>query len=256
MVSSLRLGFFSALFGFVLYSALSSTQGVAADDGLVCVNASRDWRKSGETMALEAARSFLRNRVKHECPQLRARVEQRVRTLETAARQRNEKRKSEVATKKPAPTPAPRRPEPKVARPAVPAPQPRPYSPPPTLAPPPAGFQYMETSRFRIWQPDWYQVLARYPQLERLYDRGGEDLCARCVIGASGYLQDCAIAGAAAADPSIRRGAQTMISMIYVQNRDGTSAAGSTQLVPVHFGKWRPAPARGYCRNPASEFRR
>jgi hypothetical protein len=244
----------------VLALALITAEGSAAD-GLTCVNATRDWKRSAQSTSLETARAFLRMRVRRECSELRKLVEQRIQTLEQKVRitqaSPTAPDPAPKVTPRPSRTKAPPEPQ-RDARPEekIAAPQPKPTPSPARLAPPPAGFQYSDTARVRIWQPNWYQVLARYPHLARLQGRGSDDLCAQCVVGGSGYLEQCAIAGAAAADPEIRRGAQTMISMIYIRKLDGGSAVGSTPRIPVWFGERRSPPAGGYCSNPARDFRR
>jgi hypothetical protein len=248
----------------VLALAFAAEQGAAAD-GLVCVNANRDWNRVASTLSLDDARRFLSVRVKPECRQLRARVNGRIAQLEQASRQAREEETEAAVTATPVrrpkvpakprvdsrPTPSP--PPPRQARP-TPPPSPTVREPVVAMQPPPSGYNYQETRDFQVWQPDWYQVLARYPHLERLFGRGGNDLCARCIVGPSGYLRNCAIAGSAATNPEIRRGAQAMISMIYIRRRDGSPAAGSTTYTPVWFGRSE-EPAASICRRVASDYR-
>src|SRR3954467_12748541 len=55
-----------------------------AGDGLVCVNATRDWNDFGATQSLQAARDFLSRRVKPECTALAQRVRSRILALQPA----------------------------------------------------------------------------------------------------------------------------------------------------------------------------
>jgi hypothetical protein len=113
----------------------------------------------------------------------------------------------------------------------------------------------LKASDFLFEYPTWNEVIARYPQLASLYNRGTADLCAACLVGANGYLEQCEVAGQSASNPTIRQGAKVMMSLIRISRRDGSSARGTEVAVPVAFGEILPAPPGGYCSSPESEFR-
>src|SRR4051812_16357609 len=244
------------LIGAVGISCLVALAAAAAqgDDSIVCASAGRDWNAMESSVSLNAARSFLSTRVKPECAVLSSSVRHKIAELEAQA--------APVSIEESPPgrfSTVPRRSlvrrqiAPK-STPAAPAIQAREGS--------------LTTTRWRLFdrdpatgvdlvssEPNWFQVLDRYPELAQLFDRGGPDLCASCMVGTSGYLEECRIAGAAAANPSIKAGAKKMMSMIYIAKRDGSSAAGTPIGIPVHFGKLLDPPAGGYGSNPASGFR-
>jgi hypothetical protein len=109
------------------------------------------------------------------------------------------------------------------------------------------------SQNFNFRQPDWFQVLARYPELEALTGQGGNDLSAWCLANSSGFLDDCWIAGRQS-NRSVRAGAKLMMSMIQVLRKDGTSVHGKSFCIPVSFGLIGPAPEGGYCSNPEMDF--
>lgn len=260
MVPALRLTLLVAGPAVLLLAAAHAQRQYAAGDGLVCVNAARDWNAFGATSTLQAAQDFLRRRVRPECRQLSARVRDHIAALERA---RN--RDIHIASVGPRPEPPrarstrPQRPHPPRA-PASPPLTRDPHSATPPVSPPveaslPAVRQPTDPAAYDIWEPNWFQVIERYPDLRQLYGRGSADLCTQCIVGESGYLGNCRVAGAAAADPAIRDGARRMISMIHVRRRDGASAAGASFRTPTHFGRLLPPPSGGYCRQPDSAFR-
>lgn len=237
---------------------LSTQEMPATDDSMVCANATRDWNEIKDSASPDTVRAFLRSRVRPECPRLARRVRDRIAVLQQ--------------TRTPSPaaqTPAPARPAERTSEPASsarPSARVRTRRPPAVAVARPAPQTPARTRPFfrrdpllshqlASSEPNWYQVLARYPHLEQLYDEGGDDLCAACIVGASGYLDDCWIAGTRAHIPEVREGAKVMISMIRVTRRDGSSAAGLPVGVPVHFGRLLPPPEGGYCSNPEAEFR-
>lgn len=255
MVSSLWVTPVGAASAMLL--AFSIQGSPATDDSMVCANATRDWNEIADRASPEAIRAFQRNRVRPECPRLAARIRDRLATLQQvrtpaprvktppptrpAARAAEPTRRTEPVTRVPtrhAPAAAPRR------APQTPA-RTRPFF----------RRDSMLSDQLASIEPNWHQVLARYPHLERLYDQGGRDLCAACIVGAAGYLDDCWIAGARAHIREIREGAKLMISMIRVTRHDGNSATGLPVGVPVHFGRLLPPPEGGYCSNPEVDFR-
>lgn len=254
MVSAMRVNLPLAVTALAFVGmALTLMTGALAqdvtDDSLVCANSERDWNRIGNTASVEAARAFLRDRVMEECSALSERVRGRISNLE-----------AEKKALLPTTTVAPLRKETRTPRVSAETDKARRIQTPSPLLPaqpkrphfsrdPAAG------ADLDWWQPNWFQVLARYPDLERLYDLGGADLCAACLVGASGFLEDCHIAGTAAADPAIRNGAKRMISMIKITKRDGSPATGTPVGVPVHFGRLLPPPPDGYCSNPERAFR-
>jgi len=219
----------------------------AGDDSIVCVNATRDWNDVANTASLEVARRFLAARVRPECPLLATRIRARIASLESARRveSRPEVRVPEVRT------PAVRRPRPVRPR-ETPSVVPR--NPPPRQTHVFFRRDSTPANELSIWEPNWYQVLAQYPQLEALFDQGGDDLCASCMVGASGFLEDCWVAGRRSSIPAIRDGTKLMMSMIRIARRDGSSARGLPIGIPVHFGRLLPPPQGGYCSNPDSDF--
>lgn|GEM_PF-4832660 len=257
MVSVVRLAPFAVVAGLLVLSSVNAQR--RSDPSLVCVNATRDWNEYGEAQSLDVARDFLNRRVKPECPGLAQRVRGRIATLErvrprirtAAATPRPEthavrqSRPVSGATRSPADDGALRRDGRYYERSRTS--QPEPYAP--------SNRQPTDSAAYEIRQPNWFDVIDRYPELRALFNRGGSDLCARCIVGQSGYLGNCRVAGAAATDPAIRYGARRMISMIHVSRRDGASAAGASFRIPTHFGQLLPPPAGGYCRQAESDFR-
>lgn len=259
MVSTVRLAPIVIVSGIALLASAHAQR--SSDPSLVCVNAARDWNEYGATQPLDVARDFLSRRVKPECPDLARRVRGRIAVLETM-------RSRQIQIASAAPRPEPRgvrqfRPaRPPSRTPAADRPPSRPDrhretlpASPPERAPLPSNRQPRDAAAYEIRQPNWFEVIERYPDLRQLYDRGSPDLCVRCIVGESGYLGNCRVAGAAAADPVIRDGARRMISMIHVRRRDGASAAGASFRTPTHFGRLPPPPPGGYCRHPDSDFR-
>jgi len=272
MVRTLRIAALILSPAVILFATAQAQRSSRQRDGLVCVNPTRDWNEFGGGASLSDARDFLKRRVKPECPQLAERVRARVVALEP-----HRGREAQLASAS-----APR-PEPVQARtqspPAIAVPHPRSpagfrrrvQSPPGSRStepaqvatagtvPPPAaapGRQFpADPANYDIWEPNWFQVVERFPELRRLYDRGSPDLCARCIVGESGYLAECKVAGAAASSADIREGTKLMLSMIHVAFRGGAPAAGASFRVPVHFGRLLPPPSGGYCRNPEEDFR-
>lgn len=243
-----------------LLMPVAAQPGGAADDSFLCVTATRDWKKASGSMTSASAREFLRNRVKSVCPRLAARVRTRIVEFETSTGlAQNPPQGGKVA-----PRPTIRRPSPNlnrtpaqrpVSRPSIAVPRRTPV-PVPVIVKRPHFRQSPFKARDLLYQyPIWDDVLERYPQLRRLENRGGSDLCAACLIGPAGYLQECEIAGRAAADRSIREGAKLMMSMIRIARRDGRPAGGIPVGIPVAFGHILPPPPGGYCSNPESDFR-
>jgi hypothetical protein len=254
MAAPLRLSILLVSSALVLLSGALAQRRL--DDSLVCAASARDWSKLSNEVTAEAARTFLRDRVKPECAALAERVRSRIKTLEV---QNESRRATDVESAKEAARPAPS-PTRKTATAPPPVRTPRKiHTPAPsaTLRPsrPHFSLDPAAGADLRWWQPNWFQVLAKFPDLEGLFDRGSEDLCAACLVGASGFLEDCHIAGAAAADALIREGAKRMMSMIHISKLDGSPAAGRPIGVPVHFGRLLPPPPGGYCSNPRSDFR-
>ncbi|HEV7659249.1 MAG TPA: hypothetical protein VGO55_05325 [Allosphingosinicella sp.] len=102
--------------------------------------------------------------------------------------------------------------------------------------------------------PTWQQIVERFPLLWSLEAASGPDLCARCFVGGSGFLGDCELAGATAANPEVQEGVKVITSLIRITRRDGRSAAGHHIGLPINFGRWVPPPVGGYCSNPHSDF--
>lgn len=267
MVPALRLATLCASSAMLPLLAANVEQRPAADDSLVCVNATRDWSETSGRWSLEAARAFLISRVKPECPALARSVRGRILALESARTREN--RAASAAPRREAPRTRPSRP-PSSGRATAPEAAPsrrpadtsavrdQPYRAPPRPMPeirrrPPLTLNPTRVFQFRY--PNWGEVVNRFPQLEQLYNRGGADLCARCIVGASGFLEDCEVAGAAAADRTIREGAKRMMSLIHIARQDGTSAAGALVAIPVQFGRRLSPPPGGYCSSPEAEFR-
>jgi hypothetical protein len=257
MVSIVRVAPIGIVLGIAVFASAQAQR--SSDPSLVCVNATRDWNEYGAAQSLEVARDFLSRRVRPECRGLAQRVLGRIAVLERV------RPRIRIATAAPRPEPRPVR----QSRPVLPASQLPDAAGPPRgddryyerrLASPPAQAvpsirQPTNASAYEIRQPNWFDVIERYPDLRALFDRGGPDLCARCLVGASGYLGSCRVAGAAAADPAIRDGARRMISMIQVRRRDGASAAGASFRIPAHFGRLMAPPPGGYCSNHDADFR-
>jgi hypothetical protein len=245
MVSSLWLVPLGAASAILLAAAMQPVP--AADDSIVCVNATRDWNEMANTASLEVTRQFLGSRVRPECPQLAARVRSRIASLEAA---QNVERRPAARAPETRPVPVRRsRPvrsggTPSVAR----------ASPPPRQTHVFFRRDSTSSSELSFSEPNWYQVLVRYPELEALFDQGGDDLCASCMVGASGSLEDCWVAGRRSNIPAIRDGTKLMMSMIRIARRDGSSAQGLPVGIPVHFGRLLPPPPGGYCSNPEANF--
>lgn len=260
MVRPLQLAASSALLGLLLMIPTSAPGDPPADPSLACINANRDWKKNGAAMSLDDARSFLRIRVKPVCPRLANQVKERIAQLATQRRIASA-RVAPRLHRPPTVRPDARRPAERLA--ARP-PAPRPIGPVPHATPIPIPIQRrahtfrtsgLKASDFLFEYPTWEEVTARYPQLSSLYKTGTADLCAACLVGADGYLEQCEVAGESASNPAIRQGAKLMMSLIRISRRNGSSARGTEVAVPVAFGEILPPPRAGYCSSPEADFR-
>jgi hypothetical protein len=83
--------------------------------------------------------------------------------------------------------------------------------------------------------PMWWDVIARYPEINDVAGQGGADLCVRCTPDKDGFLSDCAVAGEMAPYTKVRTAAKKMASMIRETHKDGTPYSGKILYIPISF---------------------
>ena len=99
------------------------------------------------------------------------------------------------------------------------------------------------TAHLRHLFPNWYQVVAAYPELNRFLGKGPDNLCMRCETQDDGTFGNCRVAGSPD-EPSIREAGEKMGSLMRVYSTDGTPIGRRGFLIPIHFGTDRPAQHR------------